>query len=378
MIGFLKSQKGLISVTIGNLGSALIIGLFWLLLASLQTVEEYGETTYFYSFASLLASASLLGFNTTVLKFGINESNRISIQANQIILVSSGIFAIASAFINLLLVPFVMGMAFWMMTTYDLLGKKNYKNYALIMIATRTATFGAAIGLYFVIGVLGVILGFTISFLIFSYKYFFSLKNFRWDFSEIKKKMKFSSHAYSSNMSNATFMFLDKLVIVSLFGFTTLGFYQFGFQFLLFIGMIPISFYQYLVPEESTGESKGKLRMFGFLVSVLLSGIILAASPWFLNTFFPSFASEVDGFRIMSLGIIPMMVVWILNSKFLTLEKTKYVVFGSMFFIISQISLFFVLGNIWGVFGLGTAVVTSLSLQASFLFGCSRYLKIDF
>jgi len=53
MSGFLKSQKGLIYVTVGNLLSASLIGMFWLILASIQTVEEYGKINYEIALASL-------------------------------------------------------------------------------------------------------------------------------------------------------------------------------------------------------------------------------------------------------------------------------------------------------------------------------------
>jgi len=142
--------------------------------------------------------------------------------------------------------------------------------------------------------------------------------------------------------------------------------------------MIPISFYQYLIPEESSGINKPRLRIFGFAVSVSLMVIAFIASPWFLETFFPHFAASLDGFRIMSLGIVPMMVVWILNSKFLSQGKTKYVVIGSSIYVSTQISLFFYLGETLGVLGLAIAVVSALSLQAGFLYGAVKYFRMGF
>ncbi len=378
MVGFVKSQKGLISVTFGNLLSASLIGIFWLLLASIQTVEEYGKTNYLIAMASLFASAALLGLNTTLLKFIPKGLKKINIQANQLVLISGGIAAIMASMVDWILGFFVIGMAFWMMTIYELLGKKQYKQYSIVMIASRASKFVIAIGFYYLFGVPGIVLGFAIGYLVFSYRYFISIKKFSFNFDEVKSKMKFSSHAYSFNMSNAIFMFLDKLIILPLFGFATLGFYQLGFQFLLFIGMIPISFYQYLIPEESSGINKPRLRIFGFVVSISLMVIVFLSSPWILETFFPHFAASIDGFRIMSLGIVPMMIVWILNSKFLIQGKTKYVVIGSAIYVSMQISLFFYLGEMLGVLGLAIAVVSALSLQAGFLYGVVKYFRMGF
>lgn len=375
---FLKSQKGLIYLTVGNLFSASIIGMFWLFLASIQTVEEYGKINYEVALASLLSSAALLGLNTTLLKFIPKGLKKIHIQANQVVLISASVAAVIAAAIDWILGFFVIGMAFWMMTTYELLGKKQYKQYSLVMIGARASKFVLAIGLYYLLGIPGIILGFAIGYLIFSHRFFISVKQFSFNFDEVKGKMKFSSHAYSFNMSNAIFMFFDKLVIVPLFGFAALGFYQLGFQFLLFIGMIPISFYQYLIPEESSGLKKTKLRTLGFIFSVLLMGLVFVASPWLLETFFPHFSSSLDGFRIMSLGIVPMMVIWISNSRLLSQGKTKYVAISSAIYVTLQIILFVYLGDILGVKGLSIAVVTALSAQAAFLFGTIRKLKIGF
>jgi len=80
----------------------------------------------------------------------------------------------------------------------------------------------------------------------------------------------------------------------------------------------------------------------------------------------------------MSLGIVPMMIVWILNSKFLSQGKTKYVVIGSAIYVSMQISLFFYLGEMLGVLGLAIAVVSALSLQAGFLYGVVKYFRMGF
>ena len=115
---FLSSHKGLIYITLGNLLGAAATGAFWLLLALIQNADEYGKTNYEISIASLAASAALLGLNTTVTTYVAKGSTKINVQANQLILISSGIAAIIVAFFNWILGFFVIGMAFWMMSTY--------------------------------------------------------------------------------------------------------------------------------------------------------------------------------------------------------------------------------------------------------------------
>jgi O-antigen/teichoic acid export membrane protein len=372
---FLSSHKGLIYITLGNLLGAAATGAFWLLLALIQNADEYGKTNYEISIASLAASAALLGLNTTVTTYVAKGSNKINVQANQLILISSGIAAMIVAFFNWILGFFVIGMAFWMMSTYELLGRKMYKQYAFVNIGARASQLFVSILLYYFLGITGIAIGFIISFLIFSQRYFISTKEFSRDFSEVKNKIKFSLNIYSFNMSNAFLLYFDKLIIAPLFGYAVLGYYQLGFQFLLFLGMIPISFYQYLIPEESSGLKKSRVRFLGLLVSIGLTAILFLSSPWILQYLFPHYMASLDSMRIMSIGIIPMMIVWTLNSKFLNVGDTKYVLFGSAIYLTIQIGLIFYLGSTMNVIGLALAVVLALIAQASFLFISDKHLQ---
>ena len=372
---FLSSHKGLIYITLGNLLGAAATGAFWLLLALIQNADEYGKTNYEISIASLAASAALLGLNTTVTTYVAKGSSKINVQANQLILISSGIAAMIVAFFNWILGFFVIGMAFWMMSTYELLGRKMYKQYAFVNIGARASQLFLSILLYYFIGITGIAIGFIISFLIFSQRYFISTKEFSRDFSEVKNKIKFSLNIYSFNMSNAFLLYFDKLIIAPLFGYAVLGYYQLGFQFLLFLGMIPISFYQYLIPEESSGLKKSRVRFLGLLVSIGLTAILFLSSPWILQYLFPHYMASLDSMRIMSIGIIPMMIVWTLNSKFLNVGDTKYVLFGSAIYLTIQIGLIFYLGSTMNVIGLALAVVLALIAQASFLFISDKHLQ---
>ena len=97
-------------------------------------------------------------------------------------------------------------------------------------------------------------------------------------------------------------------------------------------------------------------------------------SPWIVNTLFPKFVDAIVVLRILSVGIVPMMVVWNLNSRFVALNQTRNVVIGSAIYIIVQISLMLELGYSMGAQGLAIATVLALVSQAVFLFLSSRYL----
>jgi O-antigen/teichoic acid export membrane protein len=367
LLKFLKSNKGLVYIILGNIFGAILTGGFWLLLASLQSVEEYGETSYLVSMASLASSFALLGLNTAITTFIPKGHTKIHVAANQVILISSIIAGLIVAQRDWLLGLFVVGMTFWMMSIYEFLGRKSYKKYAIANIGARGCQLLLSIIFYYLIGIPGIIIGFTISFFLFSHRYFLSIKYFTKDFSEISGQMKFALHSYSFNMSNALLMYFDKIIIPSIFGYAILGYYQLGFQFLMFLGMVPISFFQYLIPEESSGHKKTKLRIAGFGLSIGLAALLYFLSPTLVNVFFPQYQNSLDAIRVISIGIIPMMIAYIINSKFLSEGNTRGVVIGAIIYQILQITLMILLGRLIEVTGIALSVVISLTGQALFL-----------
>jgi len=375
LLKFLKSNKGLVYIILGNIFGAILTGGFWLLLASLQSVEEYGETSYMISMASLASSFALLGLNTAITTFIPKGHTKIHVAANQVILISSIIAALIVAQRDWLLGLFVVGMTFWMMSIYEFLGRKSYKQYAIANIGARGCQLLLSIIFYYLIGIPGIIIGFTVSFFLFSHRYFLSIKYFTKDFSEISGQMKFALHSYSFNMSNALLMYFDKIIIPSIFGYAILGYYQLGFQFLMFLGMVPISFFQYLIPEESSGHKKTKLRIAGFGLSIGLAALLYLLSPILINLFFPQYQNSLDAIRVISIGIIPMMIGYIINSKLLSEGNTKGVVIGAVIYQILQLSLMILLGRLIEVTGIALSVVIALSGQAVFLLFYQKWSK---
>jgi O-antigen/teichoic acid export membrane protein len=368
------SHKGLVHVAAGNVLGSALIGIFWLYLASIQSAKEYGVTNYEISIASLLASAALIGLNTTVTNFLAKGIRNVNVQANQVILITGGIAAIVVSFHNALLAPFVIGMTFWMMSSYELLGLKLYKRYAITVVGARALQTAISIALYYFIGVNGIIIGFAISFIIFSHQYYASVKKFSLSFDVIKGKMRFSLGVYSYNLSNAFLMYFDKLVLAPIFGYMTVGYYQLGFQFLIFFSMIPISFYQYLIPERSSGLSKKtNLVLAGIILSLVLMTLMFLLAPWITDTFFPSYTGSLSAIKILSIGILPMMLVSIINSKLLVDGNTRFIIIGAAIYQALQIALSVYLGSFLGATGLAISVVFALYAEAAFLIVSTRY-----
>jgi O-antigen/teichoic acid export membrane protein len=358
ILRILGSNKGLLYVAIGNLLGAILTGSFWLLLATILNVSDYGNINYLIAVGSISSFISLFGLNTTVTTFLAKGYSRINVQANQLITITG---ILAAALLTIVMGweigLLVLGMMFWIMSQYELLGKKQYTKYAILCLV-----------LYYLFGVTGIVIGFAVSFLLFSYVYFRSVRNFTLKFNVLRSTGKFSLHAYSFNMTTAFLMYFDKLVIMPLFGSAVLGYYQISLQFLLLLGMIPISLYQYLLTEESSGSKTGKIRILGFSSSFGLALLLFALGPWVISTFFPNFVNSIEAVRITSIGIIPMTATWVINSRFFSMNETRYVAIGSVIFLTSQFVLILLLGNFMGVSGLAIALDVALTLQSIYLY----------
>ena len=337
------------------------------MLATLQDVHEYGQLNYVIAIASLSSSISLLGLNTAVTTLVPQGHKQIDIQANQVILISATVCAIIVSLFNWLLGLFVMGMAFWMMSSYELLSRKLYSKYAINIIGARASQLVLSIILYSFFGIPGIIVGFIISFFVFSVTYFKTIPQFSKRFDKIRKEFKLSLHLYSYNLSNALLLYFDKLIIAPIYGFTILGYYQLGFQFLMFFSMISVSFYQYLIPEESSGRNRNRIRLYGIALSIIITILVFVLAPVILKAFFPNYINSLNSIRILSLGIVPMMITGTLNSKFLAMKLTRYVLFSSIIYQVTQMVLIIVLGRQFGIEGISLSVVIAMIFQITFL-----------
>ena len=333
----------------------------------LQDVHEYGQINYVIAIGSLSSSISLLGLNTAVTTLVPQGHKKIDVQANQVILISASVCAIIASLFNWLLGLFVMGMAFWMMSSYELLSRKLYRKYAINIIGSRGSQLVLSIILYSFFGLHGIIIGFIISFFAFSITYFKTIPQFSKSFDKIAKEFKLSLHLYSYNLSNALLLYFDKLIIAPIYGYTILGYYQLGFQFLMFFSMISVSFYQYLIPEESSGSKRNRLRLYGIALSIIITILVFVLAPVILQVFFPNYVNSLNSIRILSLGIIPMMIASMLNSKFLAMKLTRYVLFSSVTYQVTQIILIVILGKQYGTDGISMSVVIAMLFQITFL-----------
>lgn len=365
-------------VTIGNIGSAVLGAVFWLILASMLIAESYGLLNYYLASTFIFGTVALLGLNPTVTTYLAKGVEKVKYPSNFMALLSSVAFIAPLILLTgyLQLSMLLIGVAIFQMSVAELLGRKKYKEYTLILVGQRAAQIVLGISLYFVYGMDGVIVGYTLAFLAFSYRYLVTIKNFTFDFAQIRSNFKFMMHSYAMEVARTVSMFSDKLLIAPLFGFAVLGLYQLGAQFLLFLSMVPTIFYHYLLSQEAGGAHRRGIAMGGFIISSILAALFVILAPLIITTLFPNFTGSILAAQLMSIGIIPMTVTSALSSRFLGMERSRPVFIGAVIYVATQYATIVILGSSFGIVGLAISLTIALTAQSLYLLIASRVHRV--
>ena len=372
-----QNFKGLTTMATATFISNGLGGLFWLYMASLMGAEAYGQISYFLAIAIIGSRISLLGFANTIMVY---SAKGVKIQP------PIYLFAILGSIITSLILFFVflydvglslyvIGFVTFTLITSDLLGRKQYKSYAKYIISQKIILIILSVSLYHLIGLTGVILGIAISFLPYSFVIYKELKNFKIDFSLIRNRGKFVVNSFANDITDTLGSYLDKLIVAPMIGFVLLGNYSLGMQFLSILTILPVMFYQYLLPKDARNESNTKLRKILMLGSVVLCVITIILSPTVIPILFPEFTEVVPIIQILSVAIIPFTAAIILNSKFFGTERTKFVLIGSIILVSVQIPSIIVLATLYGVNGAAMSIVLAHTCQSIFLILSDKFLK---
>ena len=364
----IKEDVGLVYTSIGGIGSSVIAAFFWFILASLLTVDNYGLANYYISIATIFSGLGTIGLNMTVTTYLAKGEDKLLNEANSLTLVTGVVSALVLSVFQLASGLLAASMIFFGMTTAEIMGRKAYKEYAFVSIGQRIGQITLGLFLYFQIGVMGIVIGYFLGTLLFSYKYLLSLKNFSFKINNLKEKRNFTIHSYGYNLIGVTLSnYLDKVLIGALFGYFALGLYQLGFQFFMFLSLIPISLQRYLLPEESSGNNKREIKIVGVILSTIASIALFFLCPYLITKFFPTFTDAIPLVSLMSLSVIPSAVAVILTANFLGNGKSKQVFTAGVIYLTSLMVCLAVMGLTIGILGLALAVITAKTIQATYM-----------
>lgn len=253
------------------------------------------------------------------------------------------------------------------LVTSEYLGLKLYKTYSKIIIFQKILQVSLAFSLYYFFDISGIILGIGLSFFPFVFRIYHNFKTVKMDFNIIRNKFSFMSGNYILDISRTLNGNVDKLIVAPIFGFNLLGNYSLAGQIFSVISIIPIVFYQYLLPKESNEGNSSKLKIFLVIISVILALLAVFLASLIIPKLFPNFENATLVTQIMSLAVIPLTINQIYIANLISKEDVKIVLVGSVIFIISQISGIILLGNLFGIVGVGYSFLISTSLETVYL-----------
>lgn len=355
-----------------------ISAVFWLYLAGLLGQEGYGELGYLIAIAGISSNIALIG-GEWVMTVYVAKGKEVESVLYLISLVSTGISAIVLYFIfqNAGLSLFVIGFVIFTLTIAEIQGKKLFMDFSKFYFLQKIFFVLFSLVLFQFIGSEAILLGYGLSFVPFMKRMYVAIKKRNYDFKFLKEKSGFIASNYSLDLAGSIKGQIDKLMIAPLFGFALLGNYYLGLQVVSILGIIPGVIFTYMLPQDASGKSSGKLKIITVLGSVFLAILGVFLAPILIPVVFPQYEESLDLIPILSISLIPSTIASMYTSKFLGREKSSYILIG---YIISAISLVLgivILSEIFQVAGLAMAYVLSVSVQAVFLL-IINYVKRDF
>lgn len=369
----MKQIKNLTSIGLGDVvGNAISAG-FWFYLAILINPESYGELHYFISIAGIVSYLTLIGSQNTITVY-VAKKIQIHSTFNFISLVG-GIFAFIVLFFifNRIDIGFlVLGYTINNLVLGELFGKKEYQGYLKYILIQKTLTPILGIGFFFVFGVEGIIYGLALSYVAFSYRIINSFKEIKIDFSLLSTRKGFIVNNYLIALSGTFHGQIDKIIVMPILGATILGNYSLSLQIITAMMIISSIFYKYMLPQEASGNDVKVVKRILIFSSIALTFVGFFIVPVLLPTIFPEYSESIDAIRIMSLSLLPMSIVKIYMSKFLALEKSRFILIGLVISLSVLIPTMIVFGMWYGILGIASSFVLATIIQAVYFLITSK------
>lgn len=350
-------------------------GVFWLYMASLLGTEGYGEISYIISIAVISSTISLAGMSNIIIVY---SAKNIKIQSTVFLigLISSGITATIIFFFiakDVTISLYIIGFVMYTLVTAELIGRKLFFKYSKIIVVQKIFLIIFSIILYHLIGLQGIVLGISLSFLIFGFILYQSFKEIKIDFSIFKGRYRFAINSFLLDISLAFNGSLDKIIIAPLLGFSLLGNYQLGLQFISLAYLVPGMLFAYILTHDSSGNSTKFIKRIIITISIVITIITIILSPILVPILFPKFLEAIVVIQIMSIGIIPSAIVSTYISKYLGAANSKIVIIGSGIFLGIQIISIIILGNIYGLNGVAVSGAISVFIHMVYFVMIDRF-----
>ena len=371
----MKGIKGILSLSVGDYGGAIIVSAFWFLLAFLISPEEYGEIHYFIGIAGLAFSISLLTTQETIVVYTA-KNVKLAPTLFLISLIAGGIAAVVITALfsrvdsSFLLLGFIVND----LAIGYIVGKKLFTKYPKYFLLQKSLTFVLGISFFYLFGVEGILFAIALSY---GHFLFIIAKVFRTssiDFSLLKKHRGFIGNNYFMNVSGAVRSHIDKIIIVPLIGFEILGNYALALQIYAVLMIFSNIIYRYALPHDASGTSTRKIKLIGLSYAVGVSMLGFTILPMIVPQIFEKFNDIGPAIQIISLAIIPTTIGLFYTSQILGREKSSVILASRILGSISIIAMLVVLAPLYGMVGAASAFVLSALVGCVFLV-CAEYYR---
>ena len=365
---FRKKLINLSSIGIADISAKGVSAVFWFYVAAILGPSGYGEITYFLSVAMIASTIALLGAGNTLIVY---TAKNVKIQPTLYILtlISGSITSIVVFFIfyDVGTSFLILGYVIFGLISSELLGYKLYKNYSKYIITQRALMATLGIGFLYAFGQDAVLIGIALSFSPYIINIVRGFKKTKINFKLVKERFNFLMNSYLHTIIATLNGSIDKLIIAPLFGFILLGNYSLGLQFLSLLHIIPMVVFRYTMPQDSSGIENRKLKRITILTSIGIAILGLTIGPAVISLIFLEFGEAGDVIRIVSLSVVPFTIALMYQSKFLGQEKSRNVLFSSSIWVGTQILGILILGSLYGINGMASAVVLGATASAIYV-----------
>ena len=369
-------QKGLLSIGFADIVGSAIAAFFWLYIATQLNPDVYGELIYFISIAGLAQMVSLLGSSNALTVY---TAKNVKIQSTLFlisILAAAISLAIITIFYNridagLLAVGFVV----FSLVNSVILGKKLFVKYSKLILSQKILTLILGVGLYFVFDVYGIIYGLALSYIPHLVVFVKEFSRTKIDFALLKPRKGFIINNYVMNLVAGLGGTVDKLIIAPVLGLALLGNYSLALQMFTMMMVFSEIVYKYLLPFDASGKSNKKIRQIALVVSIIIAILGVTILPNVVDWLFPKYVDATDAIQIMSLGVVPGTISILYSSKFLGMEKSKFVMTAKLVSLGVMFGGFLYFGPIYGAIGLAWIIVAIFTWESIFLFIMNRTLR---
>ena len=363
----LFALKGLALIGSADIVGSTISVTFWFVIASLLLVEEYGEISYFIAISSL-GICCVVGSPQTLMVFSTRYQKIVPT-----LLLLTLIFTVIASLIAFVIVQrfeiiyLIFSFIVLEVSITLLLGKKLYGKYSKFLLTQKILQFAIGIGLFFLLGVNGVLIGIALANFSLIPIFYKELRYYKIDLSLLKPKKEFIVNNHIIYLIAVFRREIDKIIVVPMLGFTLLGNFALTLQFYTILMIFSSISYKYLLPKDVSGEKNVKLKIFLILLSVMIALSGFFFSPYFIENFFAKFSESIILIQIASFSVIPSTISRIFFSKILALEKSRFLIIAnSVQLCVVLIGTIF-LGILYGIIGVTIAFILGNTVYAIIL-----------